>query len=156
MQGPQDTSFFPEVWPTTKVSYVFIEVPMKGRVSFDHKPPWAITKIKFSSLLSNPHEGESNTNFLGITPTLVPPGEHLIHLSDKCPIVMNTRRLLVKCSCMKVEWATQDLSQITPRRLGFYWSLWECWSSKILGGEFFQVNGVAKWAKGVETPFYSP
>jgi hypothetical protein len=49
----RDTKFFSKVRPTTKVVYV--------------------TKIKFSSSLSNLHEGEGNTNFLGLPKTLVVP-----------------------------------------------------------------------------------
>jgi hypothetical protein len=72
--------FDPEVRLTTNVAYVSVEVSTKGRVSLDHKPPQAITKIKFGSSLSNPHEGESNTNLPGLTTTFVAPEGHLVHL----------------------------------------------------------------------------
>jgi hypothetical protein len=119
MQETQDTRFIPDIRPTTKFSYVSIEVPTKGWVSLDHKPPRTITKIKFGSSLANPHEGEGNTNFLGLTITLVAPRGHLVCIEDESSRVMNTQRSFVKCSCLKVERATQDLAQIYPRRLVF-------------------------------------
>jgi hypothetical protein len=115
----RDTRFVPEVWLTIKVAYVSIDVPTKDRDSLDHKPRRTITKIKFSFPLSNPHKGEDTINFSRLTTTLVAPEGHLLHLGDECPRVMNTRRLLVKCSCSKIERVTQDLAQISPRRLGF-------------------------------------
>jgi hypothetical protein len=35
------------------------------------------------------------------------------------PRVTSKQRLLVKCSCLKIEWVNQDLAQISPKRLGF-------------------------------------
>jgi hypothetical protein len=92
---------------------------MKGQVSLDHKPPQTNTKIKFGSSLSNPHEGKGNTIFPGLTTTLVAPEGHLVHLGDESLRVKNTRRLLVKCSCLKIERVTQDLTQFSSRMLEF-------------------------------------
>jgi hypothetical protein len=131
-------------------------VPIKDRVSLNHKPLQTITKIKFDFPLSNPHKEEDNTNFLGLTTTLVAPKGHLVRLGDESPRVTNTQRLLVKCSCLKIEQVTQDLTQISHRRLEFDWSMRECLSSRNLGWKVFQINRVAKWVKGQETPFYSP
>jgi hypothetical protein len=88
---------------TTKVSYVFVEFPTKGRVSLDQKHLRTITKIKFGSPLSNPLEGEGNINFPGLTTTLVASEGHLVRLEDKSLRVTNTQRLLVKCSCSKIK-----------------------------------------------------
>jgi hypothetical protein len=96
VQETQDIRFVSEVWSTTKVAFISVEVPTKGRVSLDHKPPRIITKIEFG--LTNPHEREGDTNFLRLTITLVAPVGHLIHLGDESPRVTNTWRLLVKCS----------------------------------------------------------
>jgi hypothetical protein len=35
----RDTRFVPEVWPTTKVAYVSVEVLTKSQVSFNPNPP---------------------------------------------------------------------------------------------------------------------
>jgi hypothetical protein len=115
----RDTRFVPEVQPITKVAYVSVEVPMKDQVSLDDKPPRTITKINFGSSLSNPHEREGKTNFSELTLTLVAPRGHLVHLGDDSPRVTNTRRLLVKCPYLNIKCVTQDLAQISPRRLGF-------------------------------------
>jgi hypothetical protein len=40
-----DTRFVSEIWQTTKVIYVSIEVPTKSRISLDLKPLQTITKI---------------------------------------------------------------------------------------------------------------
>jgi hypothetical protein len=71
---------------------------------------------------------------------------------------MNTQRLLVKCSCLKIERVTEGLAQISPTRFGFDWSLREsvCLSSISFGPKDFQVNGVTNWVEGVDTPFYNP
>jgi hypothetical protein len=124
-QETQDTRFVPEVQLTTKVAYVSVEVPTKGQVSFNPKPCQTITKIKFSFPLSNPREGEDNTNFSRLTTILMAPRWHLVRLGDKSPRVMNTRRSLVKCFCLKIERVTQELTQISSRRLEFDWSLRE-------------------------------
>jgi hypothetical protein len=103
MQGTQGTLFVPEVQPTTKVAYVSVEVPTRDRVSLNLKPPRTITKIKFDSSLSNLHKGEGNTNFSDLTTTLVSPEGQLVHLGDESLIVTYTRRLLVKCSFLKIK-----------------------------------------------------
>jgi hypothetical protein len=114
MQETQDTRFISKIRPTTKVAYVSIEVLTKDQVSLDHKPPRMITNINFHSSLSNPHKGEENVNFSGLTTTMLAPRGHLVHLGDEFSRVTNTWRLLVKCSCLKVKWLTQDLAQISP------------------------------------------
>jgi hypothetical protein len=118
-QETQDTRFVPEVWLTTKVAYISIDMLTKGRVSFNPKPHRMITKIKFGFLLSNHHEGVGNTIFPRLTTTLVAPRGHLVHLGDKFSRVTNTQRLSVMCFCLKIERVTQELAQISPRRHGF-------------------------------------
>jgi hypothetical protein len=80
----------PEVRLTTKVAYISIEVPSKDRVSLNHKPHQTITKIEFGFSLSNLHEGEGYTNFMGLTTTLVALEGHLVCLGDESLRVMNT------------------------------------------------------------------
>jgi hypothetical protein len=41
----RDTKFVPEVWLTTKVAYISVEVPTKSQVSLNLKPHQTITKI---------------------------------------------------------------------------------------------------------------
>jgi hypothetical protein len=38
-EAQEDTRFIPEVRLTTKVTYISVEEPTKGRVSFNHNPP---------------------------------------------------------------------------------------------------------------------
>jgi hypothetical protein len=104
MEETQDTKSVPEVRPITKVVYVSIEVPMKDQIFLIHKSPRTITKIRFGSSLSNPHEWDDNTNFLMLTIILVALGGYLVSVGDGSPRVTSTQKLLLKWSCLKVEW----------------------------------------------------
>jgi hypothetical protein len=60
-----ETKFVPEVGPTTKVAYIPIEEPTKGRISFNHNPPKLPPRpTRFFTI--NLHEDEGNTIFLGL------------------------------------------------------------------------------------------
>jgi hypothetical protein len=75
--------------------------------------------------LSNPHEGEGNTNFLRSTRTLVTPGQHLVCLGDKSQRVTNTWRSLMKCFEWQLRESIKNEAQMSPMKLRSEWSLRE-------------------------------
>jgi hypothetical protein len=121
-------------------------------------PEWS-TRFSLFFPLSNPHEGEGNTNFMRLTTTLVSPGGHLVYLGDKSPRVTNTRRSSVKCLLEGWEGHSRGWLKSLLGSLG----LSETWgrerpslSSRSFGSKCLHVNKVSNWAKGAWGSFYSP
>jgi hypothetical protein len=58
---------------------------------------------------------------------------------------------------LKIEWVTQRMAQISPRKLGLEWSLRERdFELKRVSQSVFQMNRVANRAREVWGPFIAP
>jgi hypothetical protein len=113
------------------------------------KTSWTITKIQFSFPLSNPHQGEGNTNFSRFTTTLVTPGQHLVRLGDKSSRETNKHRSSMKC--LLDGWVGHSREWLKSLLGSLDWR--EAWGREVLisrrvGSKCIQEKWVANRAEG--------
>jgi hypothetical protein len=87
----------------------------------------------------------------------VTPGQHLVHLGDKSPRVMNTRRSSMKWVSWRSRGSLESEAQISHRKLRFEWSMRErSLELKRVSQCACNLNWVANWAMEVWGPSIAP